>query len=655
MWRKALWILAVTALPLTLACAAAEEPTSQPSETVLSPVDEPTPGFVNPGQESGSTPVALGNGGGAFSRAALSGGADSPTKPPLARENSGADAASLGSGRAATPSPSPTPSATAQTGFVIHTETRQFQAHNDRPNLVRLYEATGGENWFDNENWGSDQPLSEWYGVTVDASGRVTGLDLADNDLVGEIPSALGNLSRLASLDLSQNQLTGDLPVSLADLEKLKEIRVNGNALTGCIPLALSNRLDRSNARYGDLEPCRNPDRQALEDLYHATNGTSWGKKTNWLSDEPLAEWDGVKLNREGRVSVLSLSANGLSGELPASLADLTELEELYLADSPVRSTPQYDQGIIPKPQYVNRFAGGIPPELGTLRKLKVLSLTATGLTGPIPAELGNLASLTELHLSYNQLSGPIPPELGNLTSLRELRLSNNQLSGPIPPEMGNMSSLEVLPLQNNQLSGAIPPELGNLPNITAIALGSNQLTGEIPAELGNIATLTGLDLSENQLTGEIPTEIWNITALKSLNLADNQLSGEIPPESGNLSELTLLYLDRNQLTGEIPRELAMIETLARLSLAGNSLTGNIPSRLADLRHLTLLDLSDNDLTGEVSPDLGQFGPDGRPATPEARNSVLKKVNLTGNRLSGCIPSDVGWRIREFKSDLRGC
>ena len=36
---------------------------------------------------------------------------------------------------------------------------------SDRVALEALYRATGGDDWTDNTNWLSDEPLGEWYGV----------------------------------------------------------------------------------------------------------------------------------------------------------------------------------------------------------------------------------------------------------------------------------------------------------------------------------------------------------------------------------------------------------------------------------------------------------------------------------------------------------
>ena len=48
----------------------------------------------------------------------------------------------------------------------------------ERAALVALYNATDGPNWVNNENWLTDAPLGEWYGVDTDNAGRVVGLNL---------------------------------------------------------------------------------------------------------------------------------------------------------------------------------------------------------------------------------------------------------------------------------------------------------------------------------------------------------------------------------------------------------------------------------------------------------------------------------------------
>ena len=58
---------------------------------------------------------------------------------------------------------------------------------DDRDILIALYNATDGDNWEDNDNWLSDRPIGEWYGVWVNSTGRVDTLVLQSNNLSGEM------------------------------------------------------------------------------------------------------------------------------------------------------------------------------------------------------------------------------------------------------------------------------------------------------------------------------------------------------------------------------------------------------------------------------------------------------------------------------------
>ena len=352
------------------------------------------------------------------------------------------------------------------------------------------------------------------------------------------------------------------------------------------------------------------PDRAALVALYNATDGPNWVDNTNWLTDAPLGEWYGVSTNAEGRVVRIILSEHGLRGELPAELANLTELTNLSL--------------------WRNDLTGPIPPELGNLTELSSLGLVFNGLTGPIPPELGNLTELSTLHLGFNGLTGAIPPELGKLVNLETLTLWANDLAGPIPPELGDLSSLVSLELKWNQLTGEIPPELGNLTELSSLSLGFNGLTGPIPSELGNLAALEHLYLERNDLTGPIPSELGDLAALEHLNLNDNELTGPIPPQLGNLAKLQVLDLSQNDLTGRIPPELGSLGALVRLQLGNNyQLTGPIPPELGNLANLEWLWLGWSNLGGPIPPELGNL-------------SELQWLNLYRANLTGPIPPELG-------------
>ena len=435
-------------------------------------------------------------------------------------------------------------------------------------------------------------------------------------------------------------------------------------------------------------------DRAALVALYNATDGANWLNNGNWLSNAPMGVWDGVTTDSDGRVTHLDLRYNQLTGEIPAELGSLTNLERLNLRH--------------------NQLTGEIPAELGSLTNLERLNLRHNQLTGEIPAELGSLTNLERLDLNANQLTGEIPAELGSLTNLEGLSLYNNQLTGEIPAELGSLANLRVLSLYSNQLTGEIPAELGGLTNLIALYLLFNQLTGCIPEGLRNVANndlaqlgldycmpaasasdaatdraalaalynatdganwlnngnwlsnapmrewhgvttdsdgrVTRLLLSNNQLTGEISAELGSLTNLEWLRLTSNQLTGEIPAELGSLTNLRALWLGGNQLTGEIPEELGSLTNLKYLDLSFNQLTGGIPAELGDLTHLEGLWLGGNQLTGEIPEELGSLTYlknlylhlnqlSGEIPSALADLSNLEALILTGNQLTGCIPN----------------
>ena len=91
----------------------------------------------------------------------------------------------------------------------------QGSVATDKAVLEALYDATGGSNWKTSTNWKTEEPLSEWHGITTDTAGRVTRLTLNGNELSGAIPVELGGLTSLQYLYLSGNELDGMIPEEL--------------------------------------------------------------------------------------------------------------------------------------------------------------------------------------------------------------------------------------------------------------------------------------------------------------------------------------------------------------------------------------------------------------------------------------------------------
>ena len=557
----------------------------------------------------------------------------------------------------------------------------------DRAALVALYNATGGANWTDNTNWLTDAPLYQWYGVSADPNGWVIHLYLDSNQLSGEIPAELANLTSLGALFLSHNRLSGEIPEELGSLTNLHTLELNGNQLTGQIPSELGSF----------------PYLQIFELNGNRLTGpipVELGNLTNLiklsLSDNQLSGKIPPELGNLTNLTELSLSNNQLSGKIPAELGSLPNLWSVYLSNNqltgcvpaslmsvldndfaelglPFCAMP--DPGIVAGDRTAlvalynatgganwanninwltdtplgrwhgvktdntgrvtaldldwNRLSGKIPAELGNLTNLEFLSLNVNQLSGAIPEELGHMTNLATLSLEANRLSGAIPAGLGSLANLTRLYLINNQLSGAIPEELGSLANLQILDLNGNRLTGPIPAGLGNLTNLRSLHLHGNQISGEIPEELGNLPNLTELDFSENPISGEIPAELGNLTNLRSLRFKGNQLSGEIPAELGSMTSLEALFLSHNRLSGPIPAELGSLPNLAGLFLNDNQLSGGIPAELGSLPNLAGLYLHNNGLSGEIPAELGSL-PD------------LAGLFLHNNQLSGGIPAELG-------------
>ena len=287
-------------------------------------------------------------------------------------------------------------------------------------------------------------------------------------------------------------------------------------------------------------------DREALVALYNATDGESWKRNNNWLSSAPIGEWHGVSVDEDGRVVMVSLLLNQLSGEIPRELGDLASLKELWLSRNQ--------------------------------------------LSGKIPRELANLTSLNELHLDKNQLSGEIPPELDNLANLWSLSIDENRLSGCVSDYLSGLDDRVNLPVC------APPGHPGDKETLTALF---NSTEGESWKHSDNW-------LSSAPLGEWFGVSVDAEGRVLELNLPSNQLSGEVPPGLGNLARLRVLRLYNNQLNGEIPPKLGKLANLRQLYLRGNRLSGEIPPELSKLANLWALSLDDNRFERGDTAGVGQ-------------------------------------------------
>ncbi|MDI9312922.1 MAG: hypothetical protein QM535_22115, partial [Limnohabitans sp.] len=102
--------------------------------------------------------------------------------------------------------------------------------------LVNLYNSTQGNQWTNNANWLSSNPINTWYGVKMSSDGsKLTELHLYNNNLVGKIDILDRSFQDLAILDLSYNHISGfkiEPYILFGSLFNLYELVLSGNQLT---------------------------------------------------------------------------------------------------------------------------------------------------------------------------------------------------------------------------------------------------------------------------------------------------------------------------------------------------------------------------------------------------------------------------------------
>ena len=110
----------------------------------------------------------------------------------------------------------------------------------EREILEKIYYATNGPNWSFNDNWLSDKPLKEWYGIKVhegsDEKFIIKVLYLYNNKLEGVLPKEIGKLTNLQKLYLNHNKLEGKIPKEIGKLNNLQRFSLFSNKLEGEIP-----------------------------------------------------------------------------------------------------------------------------------------------------------------------------------------------------------------------------------------------------------------------------------------------------------------------------------------------------------------------------------------------------------------------------------
>jgi len=304
--------------------------------------------------------------------------------------------------------------------------------------LQSIYSETGGDYWYNNTGWTTEQDQCSWFGITCDEQGYMVEINLPSNNMTGEFPAnSLSSFYNLQRLVLGNNSLHGIMAGTydrnadddvysnsfgwvtdtsvFFNLRDLTHVDLSQNNISGEVDVLFAPALQYANFSYNNFTSINTfkkfkKSHQTLTvcDVSHNSINTS----TSILMT-----------NVPSNIEQLILSNNLIHGALPtSSLEELVNLRRLDMS--------------------LNSLSGELPDFSSVYPSLQVLYLSdqdSEGLVGNIPESLANLSFLSTLNLGGNKLSGSIPPVLGNMGQLRVLNLSSNKLSQPIPKELGKL------------------------------------------------------------------------------------------------------------------------------------------------------------------------------------------------------------------------
>ncbi len=437
-----------------------------------------------------------------------------------------------------------------------------------------------------------------------------------DNFISGQIPSQLGNISRLQQLVFYENHITGTIPSELGNMKTLQALSLYQNSITGSVPseMGMAKELQilyvYDNFISGQI-PSQLGNISGLQQLC---------LYVNLITGTIPSELGNIK-----SLQALSLYQNSITGTIPTELGNLGEIEDLYL--------------------FENSITGGIPTQLVVLKYLQALDLHQNSITGHFPSEI---RYVQDLWLSSNSLTGSIP--FFNFTNLELLYLDSNFFTGSFPL-FPSSYDLIIVDLSVNLFTGTIPSWLLTLPSLEILNISSNFLEGSIPVKV-DAHNMTSMDFSDNAFTGSVSPSLFLSTSLVMVSLHSNCFESSLPPSICDAVNLETLLLDRlgsgsscvipipkqlqlivhgifplHFLQGTIPDCMWSMSSLITLRLSGNGLHGTIGNIPAN-SNLSYLSLSSNFLSGSI------------PISMQKRGNEFKLLDLSLNKLSGYLTND---------------
>ena len=532
-------------------------------------------------------------------------------------------------------------------------------------------------------------------------------LELQGNRLTGTVPAEFASFGNLRELNLRDNRLTGQIPAKLSASPHFYRLWLGGNRFTGCLPLdlrevaqdrgALGLRFCQCPASllpgdgeastrtvgadgipflpdgYDEYTTATGTQRVSYSLVVDLPDGGAWRLGRRWRTDDGdirARVWEEASQSyvvidpftgeEHGRVAVDGPADCAAS---PSALLDRI----VASARAQPLAVPPDPDGARPMP-----FLEPVVGDGGSWR------VPERGFSGDVRDGVSLVFDVPEgMRLTLESIAHVINGSPTTLVDLRD-EASGSQMTlfawttyyasigeewRRNVTEAGKARGVDALFDRIAASAREGPPPSCDMPAIApdcAILLGAKAaLAGDaalnwslgVPLEDWDgivvdrrTVRIVWLDLRNAGLTGSIPPSLGGLSRLDALSLNGNRLTGAIPPEIAAIPGLRFLHLEHNLLTGAIPPELAAVPGL-RLDLSGNRLEGCIPAGLYDIGTYGVPD---------SNPDLRRCDGSGPPtcARPETAPDCAVLLEARDILVGDGVP--LGWSADVPLADWQG-
>ncbi|KAK0383856.1 hypothetical protein NLU13_9767 [Sarocladium strictum] len=238
----------------------------------------------------------------------------------------------------------------------------------------------------------------------------------------------------------------------------------------------------------------------------------------NLLVNVPLG------FRRLNYLTSLNLSSNRLTNNSLDTISQMSSLRDLKLAN--------------------NLLFGPMPASFANLGELEILDLHGNNVSA-LPADVENMTQLRILNLNENSFES-LPFDALAKLPLTELLVRKNKLRGTlIEDPIESLPHLQTLDVSSNQLLRIV--ELGSsisLPVMHALSLSMNRLQG-LP-DMTTWTSLLTLTVDENNISS-IPNSFTSLEKLRHADFSSNDIR-VVPPEIARMDNLSMIRLSGNPL-----------------------------------------------------------------------------------------------------------